>query len=85
MTISRELYLYLTKSYIYVKTLGKITSLYILGDVAACRRAACVLCAVQSELTLKIFVTHCRLTDHHVITSLFLILVSAVEIEPETF
>jgi len=39
MTIIRELYLYLT-SYIYVKTLGKITSLYILGDVAACRRAA---------------------------------------------
>jgi len=36
-------------SYIYVKTLGKITSLYELGDVAACRRAACVLCAVQSE------------------------------------
>ena len=24
-------------------------SLYKLGDVAACRRAACVLCAVQSE------------------------------------
>ena len=36
-------------SYIYVKTLGKITSLCIFGDVAACRRAACVLCAVQSE------------------------------------
>jgi len=35
------------QSYIYVKTLGKITSLYILGDVAACRRAACVLCAVH--------------------------------------
>jgi hypothetical protein len=36
-------------SYIYVKTLGKITSLYILGDVAVCRRAACVLCVVQSQ------------------------------------
>ena len=24
-------------------------SLYKLGDVAACRRAACVLCVVQSE------------------------------------
>jgi len=33
-------------TYIYVKTLGKITSLYKLRDVAACRRAACVLCAV---------------------------------------
>ena len=49
MTIIRELYLFLTKSYIYVKTLGTITSLYKLGDVATCRRAACVLCAVQSE------------------------------------
>jgi len=36
-------------SYIYVKTLGKITSLYKLGDVTVCCRAACVLCAVQSE------------------------------------
>ena len=27
----------------------KITSLHKLGDVAACRRAACVLCAVRSE------------------------------------
>ena len=26
-----------------------MTSLYKLGDVAACRIAACVLCAVQSE------------------------------------
>jgi len=33
----------------YVKTLGKIMLLYILGDVAACRRVACVLCAVQNE------------------------------------
>ena len=31
----------------YVKTLGKITSLYKLGDVAACRRLAYVLCAVH--------------------------------------
>jgi len=38
-------------SYIYVKTVGKITSLYKLGDVAACRRAACVLCAAQIVLT----------------------------------
>ena len=35
-----------TYTRIYVKTLGKITLLYILGDVAACRRAACVLCVV---------------------------------------
>jgi len=29
--------------------LGKITLLYKLGDVAESHRAACVLCAVQSE------------------------------------
>jgi len=33
MTIIRELYLYLTKVTVNVKTPGKITSLYILGDV----------------------------------------------------
>ena len=49
MAIARELYLYLTKVIFMLKTLGKITSLYILGDVAAWGRAACVLCAVQSE------------------------------------
>ena len=49
MTIIRELYLYLTKVIFMLKTLGKITSLYKLGDVAACRRVACVLFAVQSE------------------------------------
>ena len=48
MTIIKELYLCLTKV-IFIKTRGKITSLYKLGDVAACRRAACVLCAVLSE------------------------------------
>jgi len=35
-------------SYIYVKTLAKIISLYILGDVAAYRTAACVLCALHT-------------------------------------
>ena len=40
--------MYLTEV-IFVKTLEKITSLYKLGDVAACRRAARVLCAVLSE------------------------------------
>ena len=45
MTIIRELYLYLTEVVFMLKTLGKITSLCRLGDVAACRRAACVLCA----------------------------------------
>ena len=48
MTIIGELYLYLNKV-IFMLTLGKITPLYIFGDVAVCRRAACVLCAVQSE------------------------------------
>jgi len=49
MTNIRELYLYLNKVVFILKTLGKITSLYILGDVAACHRAVCVLCKVQSE------------------------------------
>ena len=48
VTIISEIYMYLTEV-IFVKTLEKITSLYKLGDVAACRRAACVLCAVLSE------------------------------------
>jgi len=47
MTIIRELYLYLTKVIFMLKHC-KIASLCKLGDVAACRRAACVLCAVQS-------------------------------------
>jgi len=54
-------------SYIYVKTLGKIVS-YILGDVAACRRAAYVLCAEQSHSALH--TTHMPLYDmllHHLI------------------
>ena len=48
MTIFREPYLYLTKV-VYVTTLSKITSFCVLGDVAACCRVACVLCAVQIE------------------------------------
>jgi len=47
MTINRELYLYLTKVIFMLKTPDKITSSYKLGDVAACCRAACVLCTVQ--------------------------------------
>jgi len=46
MTIIRELYLYLTKVVFVLKTLGKIMSLYKLGDVAACRRAA--FCTAQN-------------------------------------
>jgi len=47
MTIISEHYLYLTKVMFMLK-LSKITSLYKLGDVAACRRAACVLCALHT-------------------------------------
>jgi len=46
MTIIREFYLYLTKVIFMLKHC-KITSLYKLGDVAACR-AACVLCALHA-------------------------------------
>ena len=44
--------------------------LYKLGDVAACRRAACVLCAVQSETHSALHTTHMPLYDmlpHHLI------------------
>jgi len=39
------------ESYIYVKTPGKITSFYMVGDVAAFHRAAHVLCAVRHAAT----------------------------------
>jgi len=42
-------------SYIYVKTLSKVTSLYIVGDVAACRRGASVLCALHTTHTHCLF------------------------------
>jgi len=46
MAIIGELYLYLTKVIFMLKHSVKLRR-YILDDVAACRRAACVLCAVQ--------------------------------------
>jgi len=49
MTIIRELYVYLTKVIFMLKTLGKITSLYKLGDGAACRRAAALWHAAASR------------------------------------
>ena len=56
MTIIRELYLYLTKVIFMLKHSVKLHRfIYILGDVAACRRAACVLCAVLSG---RIFTDH---------------------------
>ena len=48
MTIIRELYLYLTKVIFMLKHSVKLRR-YTLGDVAACRRAACVMCVVQNE------------------------------------
>ena len=50
MTIIREFYLYQTKVIFILKHWVKLRRyVYILDDVAACRRAACVLCGVQSE------------------------------------
>jgi len=66
MSIIRELYLYLTKVISMLKILGKITSLYKLGDVTACRRAACVLCAVQSETAVHVCCVQCRVRLSHV-------------------
>jgi len=48
MTTIRELYLYRTKVTFVLKTLGKITSLYKLGDVAACRERH--VCCVQRRV-----------------------------------
>jgi len=48
ITINRELYLYLAKVIFMLKHSVKLPSLYILGEGAACRTAACVLCAVHS-------------------------------------
>jgi len=56
MTIIRERYLFVTKVIFMLKHSVKLRRyihtyiyIYIYGDVAACHRAACVLCAVQSE------------------------------------
>jgi hypothetical protein len=38
--------LYWTWLKLYIKTLGKITSYMLFGDVAACHRAACILPSV---------------------------------------
>jgi len=48
MTVIRKLYLYLTKVIFMLKPSVKLRR-YIFGDVAACRRATYVLCAVQRE------------------------------------
>jgi hypothetical protein len=57
-TIIRELTLESGKSYTYVKTIGKITSLCVVrwrGSML-CPGMVCVLCAVQSETLLLKFV-----------------------------
>ena len=50
--IIRELCLYLTKVIFMLKHSTKLRRyIYILGDVSACRRPACVLCAVRELRT----------------------------------
>jgi len=61
MTIIRVLYLYRTKVIFMLKHPVKLPSLYILDYVAACLRAARVLCAVQNETSL---ILHC--TRHQI-------------------
>jgi len=46
-TIIRELELNLTKVIFVLKHSVKLCSYMLFGDVAACHRAACLLCAVQ--------------------------------------
>ena len=47
----RELVLNLTKVIFMLKQLAKLRRYILFGDVAACHRAACVLCAVQLHST----------------------------------
>jgi hypothetical protein len=47
-TISRELVLNLAKVIFILKPSVKLRRYTLFGDVAACRRAECVLCAVQN-------------------------------------
>jgi len=49
MTIIRELVLHLAKVIFVLKHSVKLRRYILCGDVAACHRAARVLCAVQSE------------------------------------
>ena len=51
--------MYLTKVIFMLKTLGKITSLYKLGDVAAC----CAERTVQSDSHSALYTTHMPLYD----------------------
>jgi len=73
MTVIRELYLYLTNVIFMLKYSVKLRRYiytyvhiyaYILGDVAVCLRATCVLCAVQNDtLILRLsLILHC--TQH---------------------
>ena len=63
LTIIRELYLCRTKVIFMLKQSVKLRRyiyIYILGDVTACRRAACVLCAVCTTHML-LYVVVCNL------------------------
>ena len=56
LTIIRELYLYLTKVIFMLKHSVELRRyIYIFGDVAACRRAACVLCAAQHTTHMPLY------------------------------
>jgi hypothetical protein len=48
MTITRELVLSLAKVIFILKHSVKLRRYMLFGDVAACHRAECVLCAVQN-------------------------------------
>jgi len=49
-TIIRELVLNLAKIIFMLKHSGKLRRYMFFGDLTACHRATCVLCAVQSTL-----------------------------------
>ena len=67
-TVIRELVLNLAKVIFMLKHLVKLRRYMLFGDVAACHRAVCVLCAVHSlKFTLKCTQTppvHVSVCDH---------------------
>ena len=63
-TITRELVLNLGKVMFMLKHSVKLRHYMLLGDVAACQRAACVLCAVQNAQHTTH--THRSVTCYHI-------------------
>ena len=62
-TIIRELVLNLAK--VMLQNSVKLRRYMLFGDVAACHRAACVLCTPQHEKYTQLSLLHVSVYDHH--------------------